>query len=165
MLPRISFCFLDHYKNTTQPVRLGFYFANSKKLYILQKMSKTIHKIQWQDAHYLWSDFKLGSEYATYLLEEYGITVEATGRVRWDKVFTVEVIIGGGGGRPDDGKQEKKKEKRKIKLIFICGDNKGMIEKEVNDEISTQLLSDIRNKIQEVTKTQVILNDVQIIKG
>ena len=40
-----------------------------------------------------------------------------------------------------------------------------MIEKEVNDEISTQLLSDIRNKIEEITKTQVVLNDVQIIKG
>ena len=125
-------------------------------------MSKTIHKIQWQDAHYLWSDFKLGSEYATYLLEEYGITVEATGRVRWDKVFTVEVVIGGGGGIIED---EPKKKKRKIKLIFICGDNKGMIEKEVNDEISTQLLSDIRNKIQEITKTQIVLSDVQIIKG
>ena len=112
-------------------------------------MSKTIHKIQWQDAHYLWSDFKLGSEYATYLLEEYGITVEVTGRVRWDKVFTVEVVVEkkGGGGRPYEHEEPKKK-KRKIKLIFICGDNKGMIEKEVNDDISAQLLSDIRNKIQ-----------------
>lgn len=121
---------------------------------------KTIHKISWDKAHYLWSDFKLGSEYTQYLLEEYGITVEATGRVRWDKVFTVEVIV---GGRIID--EPKKKQKRKIKLIFICGDDKGMIEKEVNDEISTQLLSDIRNKIEEITKTQVILNDVQIIKG
>jgi hypothetical protein len=129
-------------------------------------MSKIIHKIEWQDAHYLWSDFKLGSEYATYLLEEYGITVEVTGRVRWDKVFTVEVVVEkkGGGGRPYEHEEPKKK-KRKIKLIFICGDNKGMIEKEVNDEISTQLLSDIRNKIQEITKTQIVLSDVQIIKG
>ena len=129
-------------------------------------MSKTIHKIAWQDAHYVWSDFKLGSEYATYLLEEYGITVEVTGRVRWDKVFTVEVVVEkkGGGGRPYEHEEPKKK-KRKIKLIFICGDNKGMIEKEVNDEISTQLLSDIRNKIQEITKTQIVLSDVQIIKG
>jgi hypothetical protein len=128
-------------------------------------MSKTIHKIEWQDAHYLWSDFKLGSEYATYLLEEYGITVEVTGRVRWDKVFTVEVLVKGGGGRPYGIEEEPKKKKRKIKLIFICGDNKGMIEKEVNDDISTQLLSDIRNKIQEITKTQIVLSDVQIIKG
>jgi hypothetical protein len=129
-------------------------------------MSKIIHKIEWQDAHYLWSDFKLGSEYATYLLEEYGITVEVTGRVRWDKVFTVEVVVEkkGGGGRPYEHEEPKKK-KIKIKLIFICGDNKGMIEKEVNDEISTQLLSDIRNKIQEITKTQIVLSDVQIIKG
>jgi hypothetical protein len=129
-------------------------------------MSKIIHKIEWQDAHYLWSDFKLGSEYATYLLEEYGITVEVTGRVRWDKVFTVEVVVEkkGGGGRPYEYEEPKKK-KRKIKLIFICGDNKGMIEKEVNDEISAQLLSDIRNKIQEITKTQIVLSDVQIIKG
>jgi len=129
-------------------------------------MSKTIHKIQWQDTHYLWSDFKLGSEYATYLLEEYGITVEVTGRVRWDKVFTVEVVVEkkGGGGRPYEYEEPKKK-KRKIKLIFICGDNKGMIEKEVNDDISAQLLSDIRNKIQEITKTQIVLSDVQIIKG
>jgi hypothetical protein len=129
-------------------------------------MSKIIHKIEWQDAHYLWSDFKLGSEYATYLLEEYGITVEVTGRVRWDKVFTVEVVVEkkGGGGRPYEHEEPKKK-KRKIKLIFICGDNKGMIEKEVNDDISAQLLSDIRNKIQEITKTQIVLSDVQIIKG
>jgi hypothetical protein len=130
-------------------------------------MSNTINKIAWQDAHYLWDDFKLGNDYAQYLLDEYGITVEATGRVRWDKVFTVEIVIeevfvGGGGGIIED---EPKKKKRKIKLIFICGDNKGMIEKEVNDDISTQLLSDIRNKIQEVTKTQIILSDVQIIKG
>jgi len=125
---------------------------------------RTIHKISWENAHYLWNDFKLGSEYAQYLLEEYGITVEATGRVRWDKVFTVEVVVGG-GGRPYEDGQDKKKQKRKIKLIFICGGDKGMIEKEVNDEISTQLLSDIRNKIEEITKTQVVLNHVQIIKG
>ena len=130
-------------------------------------MSKTIHKIEWDKAHYLWSDFKLGSDYAQYLLDEYGITVEATGRVRWDKVFTVEVIIEqvGGGAGIVYGQEEPKKKKRKIKLIFICGDNKGMIEKEVNDDISTQLLSDIRNKVEEITKTQIILSDVQIIKG
>ena len=127
---------------------------------------KTIHKISWENAHYLWDDFKLGSDYAQYLLDEYGITVEVNGRVRWDKVFTVEVVIetktgGGGGGNAD----EPKKAKRKIKLIFICGDNKGMIEKEVNDQISTQLLSDIRNKIEESLKTQITLSNVQIIKG
>ena len=86
-------------------------------------------------------------------------------RVLWDKVFTIEVIVevkAGGGGIVDE---PEKKVKRKIKLIFICGDNKGMIEKEVNDDISTQLLSDIRNKIEEITKTQIILSDVQIIKG
>ena len=127
-------------------------------------MSKTIHKIAWEGAHYLWDDFKLGSDYAQYLLDEYGVTVEATGRVLWDKVFTIEVIVApkGGGGIIED---PKKTEKRKIKLIFICGDNKGMIEKEVNKDISTQLLSDIRNKIEEVTKTQIVLKDVQIIKG
>ena len=123
---------------------------------------RIIHKIYWDKAHYLWNNFKLGSEYAQYLLEEYGVTVEANGRVLWDKVFTVEVIVGGGGGIIDE---PKKKQKRKIKLIFICGEDKGMIEKEVNDEISAQLLSDIRNKIEEITKTQVVLNDVQIIKG
>lgn len=121
---------------------------------------RTIHKISWDKAHYLWSDFKLGSDYAQYLLEEYGVTVEANGRVLWDKVFTVEVIVG--GGIVDE---PEKKKKRKIKLIFICGGDKGMIEKEVNDDVSAQLLSDIRNKIEEITKTQVVLNDVQIIKG
>ena len=128
-------------------------------------MTRNIQKIAWQDAHYLWSDFKLGSDYAQYLLDEYGITVEANGRVRWDKVFTVEVIVevtGGGGGIIED---EIKKEKRKIKLIFICGELDGVIEKEVNDNISAQLLSDIRNKIEEITKTQIVLSDVQIIKG
>jgi hypothetical protein len=126
---------------------------------------KTIHKISWENGHYRWDDFKLGSDYAKYLLDEYGITVEVNGRVRWDKVFTIEVIIettGAGGGIIDE---EQKKKKRKIKLIFICGDNKGMIEKEVNDEISTQLLSDIRNKIEESIKTQITLSNVQIIKG
>ena len=126
----------------------------------------TITKIAWDNAHYLWDDFKLGSDYAQYLLDQYGIMVEATGRVRWDKVFTVEVIIEskGGGGRPYEDEQQNKKEKRKIKLIFICGDNKGMIEKQVNKDISTQLLSDIRNKIEEITKAQIVLKDVQIIE-
>jgi len=133
-------------------------------------MTKTINKISWNTAHYLWNDFKVGSAYADYLLEQYGITVSVDGRVRWDKVFTVEVVIepvtqkSSGGGR-DEGNEPKKKAKRKIKLIFICGDNKGMIEKEVNDQISTQLLSDIRNKIEESLKTQITLSDVQIIKG
>jgi hypothetical protein len=127
---------------------------------------KTIHKISWENAHYLWDDFKLGSDYAQYLLDEYGITVEVNGRVRWDKVFTVEVIIENvGGGGIVDGNEEPKKAKRKIKLIFICEDKKGMIEKEVNEEISTQLLSDIRNKIEESLKTQITLSNVQIIKG
>ena len=80
-------------------------------------MSKTIHKIEWDKAHYLWSDFKLGSDYAQYLLDEYGITVEATGRVRWDKVFTVEVVIeinkGAGGGNADEPKKAKRKMKAK----------------------------------------------------
>lgn len=127
---------------------------------------KTIKKIKWEDAHYLWDDFKLGSDYAEYLLEEYGITVEANGRVRWDKVFTIEVVVtltGGGGGIPEY--DEQKKVKRKIKLIFICGEEEGVIEKEVNDQISTQLLSDIRNKIEETLQTQIVLSDVQIIKG
>jgi hypothetical protein len=129
-------------------------------------MSKAIHKINWNTAHYLWSDFKLGDDYKQYLFDEYGITVSFGGRVLWNNVFTVEVVIEStstGGGNVED--YEKKKVKRKIKLIFICGDNKGMIEKEVNDDISTQLLSDIRNKIEETIKTQITLSDVQIIKG
>jgi len=127
---------------------------------------KSIKKIAWGDAHYLWNDFRLGDDYTQYLLDEYGVIVEAGGRVVWDKVFTIEVVIevtgGGGGGIIDD---IEKKEKRKIKLIFICGDIDGVIEKEVNDNISTQLLSDIRNKVEESLKTQIVLSDVQIIKG
>ena len=127
---------------------------------------KSIKKIAWGDAHYLWSDFRLGDDYTQYLLDEYGVIVEVGGRVVWDKVFTIEVVIevtgGGGGGIIDE---PEKKDKRKIKLIFICGDIDGVIEKEVNDNISTQLLSDIRNKIQESLKTQIVLSDVQIIKG
>jgi len=129
-------------------------------------MSKTINKIDWGDAHYLWSDFRLGDDYTQYLLDEYGVIVEAGGRVIWDKVFTIEVVVmllcEEDGGIPEE---EQKKEKRKIKLIFICGDIDGVIEKEVNDNISTQLLSDIRNKIEESLKTQIVLSDVQIIKG
>jgi hypothetical protein len=127
---------------------------------------KSIKKIAWGDAHYIWSDFRLGDDYKQYLLDEYGVIVELGGRVIWDKVFTVEVVIevtgGAGGGIIDE---PGKKEKRKIKLIFICGDIDGVIEKEVNDNISTQLLSDIRNKIEESLKTQIVLSDVQIIKG
>jgi len=127
---------------------------------------KSINKIAWGDAHYLWSDFRLGDDYTQYLLDEYGVIVEAGGRVVWDKVFTIEVVVevtgGGGGGIAEE---PEKKEKRKIKLIFICGDIDGVIEKEVNDNISTQLLSDIRNKIEESLKTQIVLSDVQIIKG
>ena len=127
---------------------------------------KSIKKIAWGDAHYLWSDFRLGDDYTQYLLDEYGVAVEAGGRVLWDKVFTIEVVVevirGAGGGIPEE---PEKKEKRKIKLIFICGDIDGVIEKEVNDNISTQLLSDIRNKIEESLKTQIVLSDVQIIKG
>ena len=62
---------------------------------------KSIKKIAWGDAHYLWSDFRLGDDYTQYLLDEYGVIVETGGRVVWDKVFTVEVVIevtGGGGG-------------------------------------------------------------------
>lgn len=125
---------------------------------------RIIHKISWDKAHYLWNYFNLGSDYAQYLFDIYGVKVGFSGHVLWDKVFTVEVVVSSGETTYDDS-GEKKKDKRKIKLIFICGDDTGMIEKEVNDEISAQLLSDIRNKIQEITKTQVILNDVQIIKG
>ena len=127
---------------------------------------KSIKKIAWGDAHYLWNNFRLGDDYKQYLLDEYGVVVEAGGRVVWDKVFTIEVVVevtgGGGGGIAEE---PEKKEKRKIKLIFICGDIDGAIEKEVNDNISTQLLSDIRNKIEESLKTQIVLSDVQIIKG
>ena len=128
---------------------------------------KTIHKISWENAHYLWNDFKLGDDYTQYLLEEYGITVEVGGRVRWDKVFTVEVVVeptvkGGGGGIID----EPKKEKRKIKLIFMCGeDRKYEMTKEVNDLISVAAIRDISNKIEETLKTKVSLSNVQIIKG
>jgi hypothetical protein len=130
-------------------------------------MTKTIHKIAWENAHYLWDDFKLGSDYAQYLLDEYGITVEVNGRVRWDKVFTVEVVVegiinGSGGGI----EEEPKKEKRKIKLIFMCGeDGKYEETKDVNDNISVALISDIRNKIEETLKTKISLTNVQIIKG
>ena len=128
---------------------------------------RTVNKIQWESANYLWDDFKVGNDYAQYLLDEFGIVVEVTGRVLWDKVFTVEVVVEPvkkGGGRPYDPEEDRKKEKRKIKLIFICGDNKGMIEKQVNKDISTQLLSDIRNKIEEITRAQIVLKDVQIIE-
>jgi hypothetical protein len=128
---------------------------------------KTIHKIPWQSAHYDWADFKLGEDYRQYLLEEYGITVTVGGRARWDKVFTVEVIVtevvGGGGGTPEE---EHKKEKRKIKLIFMCGElGKYEQTKEVNDTISLAAINDIRNKIEETLKTKISLSDVQIIKG
>ena len=82
----------------------------------------TEQKITWDKAHYLWNDFKLGTEYQKYLFDVYGITVENGGRVIWNHVFNVvEVTIGGGGISTQIGGKPKKVRK-KIKLIFIMGD-------------------------------------------
>ena len=63
----------------------------------------TEQKITWGNAHYLWNDFKLGTEYQQYLFDVYGITVENGGRVIWNHVFNVVEVTIGGGGAPQQG--------------------------------------------------------------
>jgi hypothetical protein len=127
----------------------------------------TTTKIPWNTAHYLWSDFKLGDAYKQYLFDTYGITVESGGRVIWDHVLTVEVVIETMGGAGEDYRvgDKKEKQKKKIKLIFIMGELRSEQEKEVSDLVTPEVISDIKNKIQEQTGTKISLSDVQIIKG
>jgi hypothetical protein len=127
-------------------------------------------QIKWNEAHNLWSDFKLGDLYTQYLFDTYGITVEAGGRVIWNhvlRVIEVEITIPFGGAGDDFGylAKEKKKAKKKIKLIFIMGDVRKDETKEFNDTISAKIVSDIQNKIEEKLETKISLSDVQIIKG
>jgi hypothetical protein len=125
-------------------------------------------QIKWSQAHNLWNDYKLGDLYTQYLLETYGITVEAGGRVIWNHVLNViEVTISQGGAPLQDGVigGKTKKVRKKIKLIFIMGDIHTEQTKEVKNIIAPQIVSDIRNKLSEELKTQISLKDVQIIKG
>jgi len=125
-------------------------------------------QIKWNEAHNLWNNYKLGDLYTKYLLDTYGITVEAGGRVIWDHVLNViEVTISQGGAPLQDGVigGKNKVARNKIKLIFIMGDVQTTQTKEVKDIIAPQIVSDIRNKLSEQLKTQISLSDVQIIKG
>ena len=124
----------------------------------------TEQKITWDKAHYLWNDFKLGTEYQKYLFDVYGITVENGGRVIWNHVFNVvEVIIQQGGTTPQVGGKSKKVRK-KIKLIFIMGDIQNTQTK-MPKELSPAVVTDIQNHIEEQMQTKITLSDVQIIKG
>jgi hypothetical protein len=130
----------------------------------------TEQKITWGNAHYLWNDFKLGTEYQQYLFDVYGITVENGGRVIWSHVFNVvEVTISPivPGAFDETGgifRKEKKKEKKKIKLIFIMGDVEKTEIKEIKS-IPSAAITDIKNHIEEQLQTKVTLKDVQVIKG
>ena len=127
----------------------------------------TEQKITWDQAHYLWNDFKLGTEYQQYLFDVYGITVEAGGRVIWNHVFNViEVTVMPGGAPLQDGVigGKTKKVKKKIKLIFIMGDIQSTQTKTPKD-ISPAVVTDIQNHIEEQLKTKITLSDVQVIKG
>ena len=106
-------------------------------------------QITWGQAHNLWNDYKLGDLYTQYLLDTYGITVEAGGRVIWNHVLNViEVIINQGGAPLQDGVigGKTKVAREKIKLIFIMGDVHTEQTKEVKDIIAPQIVSDIQNK-------------------
>lgn len=125
----------------------------------------TEQKITWDQAHYLWNDFKLGTEYQQYLLDVYGITVENGGRVIWNHVFNViEVIVRGGGAPQGVIGGKAKKVRKKIKLIFIMGDIQTTQVKTPKD-ISPAVVTDIQNHIEEQIKTKITLSDVQVIKG
>jgi hypothetical protein len=126
----------------------------------------TATQISWDQAHNKWDDYKLGDLYTQYLLDTYGITVEAGGRVIWNHVLNViEVVVTQGGGAPGQIGGKKKVARKKIKLIFIMGDVHTEQTKEVKNIIAPQIVSDIRNKLSEQLKTQISLKDVQIIKG
>ena len=128
----------------------------------------TATQITWDQAHNLWNDFKLGDLYTQYLLDNYGITVEAGGRVIWNHVLNViEVIVQQGGAPLQDGVigGKTKVAQEKIKLIFIMGDVHNEQTKEIKHIIAPQIVSDIRNKISEQLQTKISLSDVQIIKG
>jgi hypothetical protein len=126
----------------------------------------TATQISWDQAHNKWDDYKLGDLYTQYLLDIYGITVEAGGRVIWNHVLNViEVVVTQGGGAPGQIGGKKKEARKKIKLIFIMGDVHTEQTKSVKDIIAPQIVSDIRNKLSEQLKTQISLKDVQIIKG
>jgi hypothetical protein len=128
----------------------------------------TATQITWNQAHNQWDDFKLGDLYTQYLLDTYGITVEAGGRVIWDHVLNViEVNINLGGAPLHDGVigGKTKTSRKKIKLIFIMGDVHTEQTKEVKNIIAPQIVSDIQNKISEQLQTKISLSDVQIIKG
>jgi hypothetical protein len=127
----------------------------------------TEQKISWDKAHYLWNDFKLGTEYQQYLFDVYGITVEAGGHVIWNHVFNViEIMVGVGGAPLQDGVigGKAKKSRKKIKLIFIMGDIQNTQVKTPKN-ISPAVVTDIQNHIQEQLKTKITLSDVQVIKG
>jgi hypothetical protein len=128
----------------------------------------TEQKITWSNAHYKWNDFKLGNEYQQYLLDAYGITVESGGRVIWKlgfKIAEVQISFGAAGPEHTSGGIKKKLEKKKIKLIFIMGDVRNEISKDIKTIVPIKAVSDIQNKIEEITKTKISLSDVQIIKG
>lgn len=124
-------------------------------------------QITWDQANNLWNDFKLGDLYTQYLLDTYGITVEAGGRVIWNHVLNViEVtVVTGGGGAPGQIGGKQKITRKKIKLIFIMDGIHNEQTKEPKDIIAPQIVSDIRNKLSEQLQTQISLKDVQIIKG
>jgi hypothetical protein len=130
----------------------------------------TATQIKWSEAHNKWNDYKLGDLYTQYLQDTYGITVEAGGRVIWNHVLnvievTIETKPGGGGKDYSQDGTWKKRERKKIKLIFIMGELHKQEEKEISDIMSPQIVSDIRNKLEEQFKTKISLSDVQIIKG
>lgn len=124
----------------------------------------TEQKITWGNAHYLWNDFKLGTEYQKYLFDVYGITVENGGRVIWNHVFNVVEVTIGGGIAPQDFIGGKTKVRKKIKLIFIMGDIQNTQTK-MPSELSPAVVTDIQNHIEEQFQTKITLGDVQIIKG
>lgn len=126
----------------------------------------TEQKITWGNAHYLWNNFKLGTEYQKYLFDVYGITVEDGGRVIWNHVFNVVEVTISGGGAPQQGVigGKAKKVRKKIKLIFIMGDIQ-TTQTKMPSELSPAVVTDIQNHIEEQFQTKITLGDVQIIKG
>ena len=129
----------------------------------------SVRQLKWSEVHNKWNDIKFPEPYQQYLQDTFGITI-TEGRVIWNHVVevvevTIDVTPGGGGKDYSQDGTWKKKERKKIKLIFIMGELHKQEEKEVSDIMSPQIVSDIRNKLEEQLKTKITLTDVQIIKG
>ena len=127
----------------------------------------SVEEINWDEANDTWDQVYANKYYATYLQEEYGITVPPPYEVIWDHAITLQVFVELGGKPGDDtylhagnGSKDKKK---KIKLIFMIDDLEKVFEKDKNNQVKVEFKNQVENQLSEQFGQKVILEDVQII--